>query len=152
MKCQGGSVVQAVKNFRRGKCRWAMWVSISTKDWNKKWYLQRPFCWVLVDKVKSIPIRIGSQTTWEAVRKDYIENQEKTVSKDYELHGKLRPSNGMSLHSIIPRDGSNTKKDRSWEAGGSDPLPPPPHQSWKLLCKKAVPKLFINPFCSTKDV
>lgn len=42
----------------------------------------------LVDKAKSIPIRIGSQTAWEAVRNDYIENKEKIISKDYELHGR----------------------------------------------------------------
>ena len=44
-----------------------------------------PFFFVL-DKSKSIPIRIGGQTAWEAVKNDFIENKEKIVSKDYELH------------------------------------------------------------------
>ncbi|XP_074620748.1 uncharacterized protein LOC141879376 [Acropora palmata] len=43
----------------------------------------------VLDKSKSIPIRIGGQTAWEAVRNDFIENKEKIASKDYELHVKL---------------------------------------------------------------
>ena len=42
----------------------------------------------VLDKSKSIPIRIGGQTAWEAVRNDFIENKEKIASKDYELHGR----------------------------------------------------------------
>ena len=42
----------------------------------------------VLDKSKSIPIRIGGQTAWEVVRNDFIENKEKIASKDYELHGK----------------------------------------------------------------
>ena len=42
----------------------------------------------LLDRSKSIPIRIGGQTAWEAVRNDFIENKEKIASKDYELHGR----------------------------------------------------------------
>jgi len=42
----------------------------------------------VLDKSKSIPIRIGGQTAWEAVRNDFIENKEKTASKDYEFHGR----------------------------------------------------------------
>ena len=42
----------------------------------------------VLDKSKSIPIRIGGQTAWEAVRNDFIEDKEKIASKDYELHGK----------------------------------------------------------------
>ena len=42
----------------------------------------------VLDKSKSIPIRIGGQTAWEAVRTDFIENREKIASKDYELHGR----------------------------------------------------------------
>lgn len=42
----------------------------------------------VLDKAKAIPIRIGSQTAWEAVRNDFVENKEKIVSKDYELHGR----------------------------------------------------------------
>ena len=37
----------------------------------------------VLDKSKSIPIRIGGQTAWEAVRTDFIENREKIASKDY---------------------------------------------------------------------
>ena len=40
----------------------------------------------VLDKSKSIPIRIGGQTAWEAVRNDFIEDKEKIASKDYELH------------------------------------------------------------------
>ena len=43
----------------------------------------------VLDKSKSIPIRIGGQTAWEAVRTDFIENREKIASKDYELHGRF---------------------------------------------------------------
>ena len=42
----------------------------------------------VLDKSKSIPIRIGGQTAWEAVRNDLIKNKEKIASKDYELHGR----------------------------------------------------------------
>ena len=41
----------------------------------------------LVDKTRSIPIRIGGQTAWEATRTDYIDNRNKVSGKDYELHG-----------------------------------------------------------------
>jgi len=37
----------------------------------------------VLDKSKSIPIRIGGQTAWEAVRNDFIENKEKIASQDY---------------------------------------------------------------------
>ena len=43
------------------------------------------------DKSRSIPIRIGGQTAWEAVRTDFIENKEKIASKEYELHGRCAP-------------------------------------------------------------
>ena len=33
-------------------------------------------------------IRIGSQTAWEAVRLDFIDNKDKIIAKDYELHGR----------------------------------------------------------------
>ena len=42
----------------------------------------------VLDKSKSISIRIGGQTAWEAVRNHFIENKEKIASKDYELHGR----------------------------------------------------------------
>lgn len=42
----------------------------------------------VLDKVKSIPIRIGGQTAWDAVRNDFIENKDKIASKDFELHGR----------------------------------------------------------------
>ena len=53
-----------------------------------EWFALRPSFFVL-DKSKSIPIRIGGQTAWEAVRTDFIENREKIASKDYELHGRF---------------------------------------------------------------
>ena len=34
----------------------------------------------VLDKSKSIPIRIGGQTAWEAVRNDFIEDKEKIAS------------------------------------------------------------------------
>ena len=39
---------------------------------------------------KSIQIRIGGQTAWEAVRTDFIENKE-IASKEYELQGRCAP-------------------------------------------------------------
>ena len=44
------------------------------------------FC--LRDIKKSIIIRIGSQTAWELVKNDYIDNREITLPRNYELHGK----------------------------------------------------------------
>ena len=52
-----------------------------------EWFVLRPSFFVL-DRSKSIPITIGGQTAWEAVRNDFIENKEKIASKDYELHGR----------------------------------------------------------------
>ena len=52
-----------------------------------EWFVLRPSFFVL-DKSKSIPIRIRGQTAWEAIRNDFIENKEKIASKDYELHGR----------------------------------------------------------------
>ena len=50
----------------------------------------------VLDKSKSIPIRIGGQTACEAVRNDFIENKEKIASKDHELHGRCKFSeNGL---------------------------------------------------------
>ena len=40
----------------------------------------------VLDKSKSIPIRIGGQTAWEAVRNDLIKNKEKIASKDYDVN------------------------------------------------------------------
>ena len=44
----------------------------------------------ILDKAKALPItiRIGSQTAWEAVRLDFIDNKDKIIAKDYELHGR----------------------------------------------------------------
>lgn len=42
----------------------------------------------IVDKAKALPIRIGSQTAWEVVRLDFINNKDKVIAKDYELHGR----------------------------------------------------------------
>ena len=50
----------------------------------------------VLDKLKSIPIRIGGQKAWEEVRNDFIGNKEKIASKDYELHGRCKFSeNGL---------------------------------------------------------
>ena len=43
---------------------------------------------LVLDKSTLIPIRLGGQTPWEAVRNDFIENREKIAPKDYELHGR----------------------------------------------------------------
>ena len=40
---------------------------------------------IVLDKTKSIPIRIGGQTAWEAIINNFIEDKEKIASKDYEL-------------------------------------------------------------------
>ena len=40
----------------------------------------------VLDKSKSIPIRKGGQTAWEAVRNDLIKNKEKIASKDYDVN------------------------------------------------------------------
>ena len=42
----------------------------------------------VLDKAKALPIRIGSQTAWDAVRLDFIDNKEKVTTKDYKLHGR----------------------------------------------------------------
>ena len=34
------------------------------------------------------PIRKGSQTAWQAIRLDFIDNKDKMIAKDYELHGR----------------------------------------------------------------
>ena len=39
-------------------------------------------------KLALLLIRIGSQTAWEAVRLDFIDNKDKIIAKDYELHGR----------------------------------------------------------------
>ena len=33
-------------------------------------------------------IRIGSQTAWQAIRLHFIDNKDKIIAKDYELHGR----------------------------------------------------------------
>ena len=40
----------------------------------------------ILDKAKALPIRIGSQTVWLAIRLDFIDNKVKMIAKDYELH------------------------------------------------------------------
>ena len=34
----------------------------------------------ILDKAKAIPIRIESQTAWEAIRLDFIDNKDKTIA------------------------------------------------------------------------
>ena len=46
---------------------------------------------LILDKAKALPIRIGNQTVWElkvAVWLDFIDNKDKIIAKDYELHGR----------------------------------------------------------------
>ncbi|CAH3031840.1 unnamed protein product [Pocillopora meandrina] len=40
----------------------------------------------ILDKAKALPIRIGSQTVWQAIRLEFIDNKDKMIAKDYELH------------------------------------------------------------------
>ena len=42
----------------------------------------------ILDKAKALPIRIGSQTVWKAIRLDFIDNKDKMIAKDYELHNR----------------------------------------------------------------
>ena len=35
----------------------------------------------ILDKAKALPIKIGSQTAWEAVRLDFIDNKDKITAK-----------------------------------------------------------------------
>ena len=59
-------------NYRAGECRV---VRYTTQ-------------FFVLDKAKALPIRIGSQTAWDAVRLDFIDNKEKVITKGYELHGR----------------------------------------------------------------
>ena len=47
--------------------------------------MKGPCSFFVLDKTKSIPIRIGGQAAWETIRNDFIEDKEKIASKDYEL-------------------------------------------------------------------
>ena len=40
----------------------------------------------VLDGSKSIPITIGGQTAWEAVRNDFIQNKEKNATEAYRCH------------------------------------------------------------------
>ena len=42
----------------------------------------------IMDKAKALPIRIGSQTAWQAIRLDFIDNKKKMIAKEYELQGR----------------------------------------------------------------
>ena len=54
--------------------------------WIGSFYAHSQVFFFVLDKSKSIRIRLGGQTAWEAVRNNFIENKEKIASKDYELH------------------------------------------------------------------
>ena len=58
-------------------------IALESAEWLD---IQRNF--FVLDKAKALPIRIGSQTAWDAVRLDFIDNKEKVITKDYELHGR----------------------------------------------------------------
>ena len=52
-----------------------------------EWFtFQRSF--FILDKAKALPIRMGSQKAWQAIRLDFIDNEDKMIAKDYELHGR----------------------------------------------------------------
>ena len=38
-----------------------------------------------LDKAKALPIRIVSQTAWQTIRSDFIDNEEKLIAKDYTI-------------------------------------------------------------------
>ena len=40
----------------------------------------------ILNKAKALPIRIGSQIVWQAIRLDFIDDKDKMIAKDYELH------------------------------------------------------------------
>ena len=40
----------------------------------------------ILNRAKALPIRIGSQIVWQAIRLDFIDDKDKMIAKDYELH------------------------------------------------------------------
>ena len=40
----------------------------------------------ILNRAKAPPIRIGSQIVWQAIRLDFIDDKDKMIAKDYELH------------------------------------------------------------------
>ena len=49
-----------------------------------EWFpFQRNF--FFLDKAKALPIRIVSQTAWQIIRSDFIDNEEKMIAKDYTI-------------------------------------------------------------------
>ena len=44
-----------------------------------------PTQFFFLDKAKALPIRIVSQTAWQTIRSDFIDNEEKRIAKDYTI-------------------------------------------------------------------
>ena len=44
-----------------------------------------PTQFFFLDKAKALPIRIVSQTAWQTIRSDFIDNEEKMIAKDYTI-------------------------------------------------------------------
>ena len=44
-----------------------------------------PTQFFFLDKAKALPIRIVSQTAWQTIRSDFIDNEEKLIAKDYTI-------------------------------------------------------------------
>ena len=44
-----------------------------------------PTQFFFLDKAKALPIRIVSQTAWQIIRSDFIDNEEKMIAKDYTI-------------------------------------------------------------------
>ena len=57
--------------------------SVSAPE-SAEWFTSTQF--FILDKAKALPIRIGSQTVWQAIRLEFIDNKDKMIAKDYELH------------------------------------------------------------------
>lgn len=43
--------------------------------------IHNPVFFFILDKAKAIPIRIGTQTAWEAVSLDFIDNKDKKLQQ-----------------------------------------------------------------------
>ena len=72
----------------------ASWCKLVSKEWRFSEgagdcgvvYFSTQF--FIFNNVKALPIRIGSQTAWQAIRLDFIDKKDKMIAKDYELYGR----------------------------------------------------------------
>ena len=53
-----------------------------------EWFAFRRNFLFWIGKAKAFPIRIESQTAWKAIRLNFIDNKDKMIARDYELHGR----------------------------------------------------------------